>query len=361
MTFARRLLVPGLLAIASCQLFDPLARGDLSAAVDPPDTTLYVGATMQVRALMLRGSAGYPSTHFSFGGGGSIVSVTADGQVTGRTVGRATVQAFRESIVGTGLVSVVPRGELALGRTSGAATAVDIAGVDGSAMVALAYAGQPGPGPAPAWLPDDQGLVFQYANPGGAGGTRLLRSTLVGDTTQLVPFGLDPRMARDGSWLYFHFSSTVFRVRPDGTALDTVAPGIEPDPSPDGVELAFIRIRTLYPDSVKLMARNLATGAERLVATDARRPRWSPAGDKLAFLRSSGFRSWEVWLVSADGSSVQALLPGHSVGLTCLDWSPDGEWLIVRGDTTLEVIRVDDGLVLPLGWAQDEFAAAWRP
>lgn len=356
-----------LILASACGFFDPLDQAGLGVILLPPDTALYVGASFKARGLMVNSYGDqYPSAHLRYAGLDPSASVGPDGTVTGVSYGRARVVAMRAHMADTGWLSVVPTGTLALSLMSDQSR-VDVVNTDGSGFASIVSAGQFGGG-APAWLPGNAGLVYQFAIPGGAGSTQLLVTDLAGNSRLLVPSGNNPRVARDGSWVYFHNGGEIWRVHVDGTGLErAVASGVadpvaDPDPAPDGTQLVFIRKR--FPDDgrFQIEVRALASGADRLVVSDGLRPRWSPSGDRIAYWSGDVFsQAGAIFVIGAHGTGVRQVTPvGRTYRPQGLDWSPDGQWLLARADSTLEVIQVATGLTLPLGYAANYHLASWR-
>lgn len=353
----------------ACSFWDPLSQPGLSVTLSPPDTSLYMGAQFQARGLMRnRYGDQYPSDHLRYAGLDPAVSVERNGNVTGVAYGRAALFVDRDGLTATSWVSVVPAGTVALSRRSDQSR-VDIVNLDGSGFVSLVSSGQFNGG-APAWLPGNAGLVYQYAVPGGGGATQLFVTDLAGNTRLLVSPGYGPRVARDGSWVYFNNSSQIWRVHVDGSALERLTVPMtpsraeaDPDPSPDGTQLAFIRGRVPNDGRSDLVVRDLPTGAERLLGSEGFRPRWAPSGNQLAFFSDAapGATTGVIRVVGSDGTGAsQVSAPGRRYRVNGLDWSPDGQWLLARGDSTLDLIEVATRLTLPLGFPIDYHLASWR-
>jgi len=101
------------------------------------------------------------------------------------------------------------------------------------------------------------------------------------------------------------------------------------DLSPDGTRLA-LKARTDLGQDIWIkelpdgpMSRfTFAEGEDRF-------PRWNPDGTKLTFLSARG-GNLDVWTRGADGAGAPELLYDHRLSLAEAEWTPDGEWLIVR-------------------------------
>jgi Tol biopolymer transport system component len=66
-------------------------------------------------------------------------------------------------------------------------------------------------------------------------------------------------------------------------------------------------------------------------------------------------------VINADGTGVrQVSADGRSYQALGLDWSPDGQWLVARSDSTVDLIQVATGLTLPLGYATGYTLASWK-
>jgi Tol biopolymer transport system component len=102
-------------------------------------------------------------------------------------------------------------------------------------------------------------------------------------------------------------------VGPGGREGRTIATGSEPDWSPDGSTIAYVRrttdtaaIYTIRPDG---------SGGRRLVAGS--QPAWHPGGRSLAFAREHG-----IYVAALDGGNARRVVEGSSPA-----WSPDGRRL----------------------------------
>jgi Tol biopolymer transport system component len=98
--------------------------------------------------------------------------------------------------------------------------------------------------------------------------------------------------------------------------------------SPDGSQNLFLRDDR---ESGSLWRVSVVGGQARRVVRNATEGVWSPDGEQIAFLRlSENFRDGEVWLAAPDGSG-ERRLHGQQGVLRWLSWSPDGTQLLVAG------------------------------
>lgn len=356
-----------LVVAGACSFFDPLGQVGLRVLLSPSDTALYVGAHFKTRGLMVNSYGDqYPSDHLRYASLDPSVSVAGEGTVTGLAYGRARVVVTRADLSDSSWVSVVPVGTLALSKISDQPT-VDVVNTDGSGLMSIVSGGGFGSG-APAWLPGNAGLVYQV---GGGGVSRLFVTDLAGHNTLLVPFGQDPRVSRDGRWVYFRYAlngGEIWRVHVDGTGLEqvTVSPSSTagdgfPDPSPDGTQLVFMSTR-FAGGGFQLAVRDLTSGAERSLGSEGELPRWAPSGNSIAFWSGNvSSQTGTIFVIGADGTGArQVSTAGRTYVPQGLDWSPDGQWLLARSDSTLDLIQVATGLTLPLGYGAGYFLASWR-
>jgi Dipeptidyl peptidase IV (DPP IV) N-terminal region/WD40-like Beta Propeller Repeat len=144
---------------------------------------------------------------------------------------------------------------------------------------------------------------------------------------------LDPAWSRDGSLAYtagqplssyaagqplssYESAPAQMRIRvvgPSGREGRTIATGSEPDWSPDGSTIAYVR-RTTDTAAIYII-RPDGSGGRRLVAGS--QPVWHPGGRSLAFVRGNG-----IYVAALDGGNARRVVEGSSP-----DWSPDGRRL----------------------------------
>ncbi len=172
-----------------------------------------------------------------------------------------------------------------------------------------------------------------------------------------------PAFSPDGSWIYFQGDFHVWRVHSDGSGLARVSPpaglgeyDFWPAPSPDGTRLVFTSSRSAHAGLVIL---NLATDSLTTLGVGGNTPRWSPAGDSIAFVSSDG--AARLMLIAANGTGLRAVTDTAHHFDVALDWSPDGQWILARDTYAIELISVATGTVLPLGYTTGMSVPAWRP
>jgi Tol biopolymer transport system component len=210
---------------------------------------------------------------------------------------------------------------------------------------------------APAWLPDGSGLFFQRED----------------DSTTGVAYP-------GGSTVYY--PSRIEAVQADGTNRTVVVgDGRQPAASPDGASLVFVRTADT---GAAMYERSLADGSERpLVAAGRFReiayPRFSPAGDRVAFMASGAFVGlvlaswplapesgrlhgvpWDLWVMAADGSAVGRLAELGADDAS-VSWSPSGTQLFVYGGTGSFLVDAASGQTTPLPYVAGYGGTSWLP
>ena len=130
-----------------------------------------------------------------------------------------------------------------------------------------------------------------------------------------------PRLSRDEQRVFFASSSGVYRSNIDGTGTVLLVPyATTPDPSRDGRYLT-------YAQNQELAIYDIATKLVTYPRKQGTMPRWSPTGDRIAFI-------WlrRVWVMARDGTGLRPVTPDSIVVTdnSGLDWSLDGEWILTN-------------------------------
>ena len=120
--------------------------------------------------------------------------------------------------------------------------------------------------------------------------------------------------------------------------------GMEPEWSPDGETLAFVR---LVDGQAEIYVMRRDTGAISNLTrheSDDRLPTWSPDGGKIAFM-STRTGDPEIFVMNSDGTGVENLSNNDGVDADP-DWSPDGKKILYvsalsGGDLQLFVMNPD--------------------
>ena len=339
--------------------YDVLPGQPAIMSVQPADTALQIGKSGTLRVSVTDSSGNPRKDTVTFASLDSSVAIDANGRFTSITAGRAALRISDGTMSVTTAVSVVPSGTIVAIRDSAGASVVTLA-LDGT-NVQQVDATPNGTFPAglPAWSPDGQQLV--EANDA-------LRVFAPGSTPQTLASTIGiiahaPVWSPDGQWIYFAGAShLIWRVHPDGSGLDsltrfttadTAREDDWPSPSPDGTRLAFVSSRNGISNIYIL---NLATRVEQNTGLSGAPVRWAPSGETLAYLSPFG----AVHVVQADGTGDHSLFSSSLLDLAFC-WTSDGQWLVVRDNPILKLIRVSDGLVVPLPGTQRYSEPNWRP
>jgi Tol biopolymer transport system component len=100
-------------------------------------------------------------------------------------------------------------------------------------------------------------------------------------------------------------------------------------------------------------------------------PRWSPDGKKIAFMGRLPGKPWKIYVVSADGASLQQLTSG-SANDGDPNWSPDGNLIVFGGEPTLEgggqqstkalqILNLTNGQVSTVPGSENLWSPRWSP
>ncbi len=189
----------------------------------------------------------------------------------------------------------------------------------------------------PAWSPD--GTQFVFTSDRGDGKTfDLYLARADGSSTQRLtqlPAGSVaywPAFTADGQFIYFNEgnSSRVYRVKPDGGGLQSVAEGRDGNVSPDGKKIVFTQ-RGNRGFGVWVMDAD-GTNRKQLVPHESEiggiAPVWSPDGKRVAFSGQDGEYA-EIFACDADGGNLVQLTRLRKISSSPA-FSPDGRFVTFR-------------------------------
>jgi Tol biopolymer transport system component len=140
-------------------------------------------------------------------------------------------------------------------------------------------------------------------------------------------------------------SPVIAVMEPDGSGVELLGPGMEPQWSPDGKRIAFIR--SLGDGSTGIFVMDAdGTHTRRLTANPSgldENPSWSPGGGSIVLSRSTFVTTTpdpvatrarrDLYTVRSDGAAITKLLGGPTDDFAP-EWSPDG--------TRLGFVRIVD-------------------
>jgi hypothetical protein len=347
------------------------------------DTALVAGGTLEPRALVMDRFRNVRDDKVELTVGGALATVDAAGAVHAGDPGRGWVSARVNYRVDTMRVSVVPQATMAVVmQNADGSWSLSVVSLDGQTRETIVTTRTPVK--MPAWNRAGTEIAYNSGSDGSGGDARLYVASMSGDNQRVLPTmpvalrtAYFPRFSPDGQWIYFTgdalypgdpqgywTSATTWRVRRDGSGVERLLPSDptniyttawEPDPTPDGTALilAYAGLISRY---------DLATRTVTSLGPEGELPRLSPAGDQIAyFLVEPGLIS-PIYLMRTDGSGVRVLTPGHKYGRhTGYSWSPDGQWLVARGSSGLELVRVSTGEIIPLPYSGAMSQPAFRP
>lgn len=195
------------------------------------------------------------------------------------------------------------------------------------ALLGLASSAQGGPGvplpptdQKPTWSPDASAIVFWSSERPGT--LRVMKPDGSGNGPIPVPGILDYAFSPDWHWIAFPSGGTgapLVVMRPDGSErheIGAAAYAVPPSWAPEGKRLVF-------QGQTGIFVVNADGSDLRRIAPDGAFPRWSPAGDRIAYL-APPYAQPTVRAVSPDGSVSTDLLRTGATQSERFEWSPDG-------------------------------------
>ena len=123
-----------------------------------------------------------------------------------------------------------------------------------------------------------------------------------------------------------------------------------------------------YPEHT--LWRSRIDGSERFQLTFpplyVMQPRWSPDGTRIAFMGLEADKPWSIYVISADGGSLERPVPGRAHDPT---WSPDGNQLLFgrrpseeplgSGTLDLEIVDLRSHVVSKIPGSEETWSPRW--
>lgn len=316
------------------------------------DTLVMVGRQLTLLAAVVDRFGNARSDPLAYRSDTSKVSVDAAGKVSGITPGRTYVVISAGIAQDSVVLSVVPTGRFMAaaiaGPNSGSVVAMDF---DGANQQLIAR---------DATLPrvSVDGRVIVHT--GSETSTYRMHFVEADGSLRRVTAATTPlegeaygQLAADG-WVYFsgrhpNGNFAIWRVRPDGTSQERLTNGYaewRSWPSPDGKKIVYSR----YVNGWDVTIMDIASRQTKSLAVSGLGAAWSPNGQYIAFPSEHiGYLN----VALADGSSGVQRVPNTTFGFgETVDWTADSQYLIARSACCVELVRVFDGLRLPLKFSQ---------
>jgi WD40-like Beta Propeller Repeat len=252
---------------------------------------------------------------------------------------------------------------------------------------------------APYWSPDGSQIAFLGNTDPMAPGEIYLVNADGGALRKLTDdpsmFKGSPAWFPDGSQITYMASNTghsgLYTV-PDDGGTQRLVMELEADAShiswsPDGSRLAYTNTVDKHDWQIAntdiYVMNSDGSGQTRL--TDSPRldsePEWSPDGSKILFTTQREGPATAIYMMNADGSEAQPVIPGHRCAMSALPnspvclgdeqpaWSPDGTMIAFVGFAQVDpgfsdvfVVNADGTNERRLTYTEDfEWAPAWQP
>jgi hypothetical protein len=235
------------------------------------------------------------------------------------------------------------------------------------ALVAVGVLAEAGPATRETFPGPNGQLVYTLShlfvvNPDGSG-----RRQVTTSTPERPIRAFQPAWAPDGNRIVFGNSvgtsvgGGIWIMNADGTGgarvPNTAQNDTWPTFSPDGRQIAFVRLVNRYQ---RLHVINADGSGLRVVTTSdvhVEDPEWSPDGRRFAF--SNGF---DFYVVNADGTGLTNMTTAERSNERHPTWSPDGSQIAFVNLTDLKVMPATGGASRTIVTGQREmWEASWSP
>ena len=355
------------------------------------DTALDVGATAKLsgRVVDRYGNLRPEVPTLSAGAGTAVTVDGATGIVTGRDMGTQWVFARYAALADSTSVRVVPTGRLVVWDAwQQVVRLVNLNGSDVSTIVSqvhsdlgvfprfdatrrhvtlhtgdVSHGGQP----STVVVVDTTGVSRRDIGP-ASGFTTIVAVRQLADGTLLVVGrrDVDASSTVNGLWLVDAGNTVTLLAALPGMALSYGGA----DVSHDGTRVAYLADGPSLTFELRVLT--VSSGAITVLEPNARSPRWSSQGDRVAYLVPSGVFSGDnhgvAVVTNADGTGRRDL--GSAEFSPGLAWSPDGKYLVGRSSRYfypyLRLLRVSDGASVELRFIsperhyEDYYQPDWR-
>jgi Tol biopolymer transport system component len=129
--------------------------------------------------------------------------------------------------------------------------------------------------------------------------------------------------------------------------------------SPDSSKIAFYRMNSNYTYDLYVMSSD-GSGLTRL--TDGMNPAWSPDGSKIAFISDKIGSVYKLFVIQSDGSGEINLMGTLDLGGSFdWSWSPDGKKLVFIVDSDVNLVNSDGSGLKKITTSRRESTPVWSP
>ena len=360
---ARIVVAAPTIAVQDTARYTVLPGNASRVMLSPSDTALYTGRNFTLRGGVVDRFNNVRKDPVTYTASAAGVSVSGAGVVSASAVGRYTVTATTGTSSSSTGISVVPQGTMAAVRSTASGLRIISVALDGSGLKDLTSVTDGGIGPRPKWMPGSNNIIYSHYD----GTYQLLR--IVDQDGRVTPFitsppgtmthQAEPSPSPNAPVVYFSAydsrCSDIFyclhRSGRDGSAPELLGTLIAPNQvtwrpssSPDGSRVAFVTTGTVIKVFDYASKSVLGWGIA------GQHPSWSPDGSRIVFVQQFG-GSLRV-ITAADGSGQRVITPANRTYTEgSISWSADSKWVLARSNAgTLDLIEVDTGNVLPLGY-----------